>query len=73
MPAELKCKCGQLCAPLIFRSGLNHHLYYRCTCGQEWSLTETVDSLSDPVSSSEVLEVHRLLTSDKTLKEITDQ
>lgn len=73
MAAEQRCKCGELISPLTFRTGLNHYLYYRCQkCSEEWSLTETVDSLGDPISSSEVLEVHRILKSDPSVKEITE-
>ena len=74
--AELKCECGRKwseCVYVVQRSGLNHYIFYRCQgCSREWEVVETVDDLADPVSSDEVLEVHRLLTAtDLTLGELT--
>jgi hypothetical protein len=74
--AQPTCECGRLLTDVIHlvqRSGDHRYTWYRCTqCSREWEVVETVDDLADPVSSSEVLEVHRLLAAtDLTLGELT--
>ena len=76
MAQILRCECGRgwdQCIHLIQRSGDTRFTWYRCQgCNREWEVVETVDDLADPVSSDEVLEVHRLLTAtDLTLGELT--
>jgi hypothetical protein len=64
-PAVLRCDCGQpwsKCVYVVQRSGARRWLYYRCIeCRREWTVQEDVADLADPVSTDEVLEVHRLL------------
>ena len=76
MAQHLKCECGRSwseCVYVVQRSGLNRYIFYRCqACSREWEVVETVDDLADPVTSSEILEVHRLLAAtDLTLGELT--
>lgn len=75
MAHESSCQCGRKWSDCVFtvqRSGLNRYTYYRCpTCLTEWTIPEVVDSLSDPISSGEILEVHRLLQGDPTIGELT--
>jgi len=50
----------------VQRSGRHRWLYYRCpTCLREWTVQEDVADLHDPVTSEEVLEVHRLFERDE--------
>jgi hypothetical protein len=44
--------------------------YYRCECGKEWTLTEPDVNPYDPVSSDEVIEVHKQLDADVTIDEL---
>jgi DNA-directed RNA polymerase subunit RPC12/RpoP len=73
--ATPQCECGRPLTDVIHlvqRSKDHRYTWYRCTqCNREWEVVETVDDLADPVSSSEVLEVHRLLEGDLTMSEIT--
>lgn len=64
MATVLRCDCGtpwSKCVYTVQRSGRHRWIYYRCTvCLREWTIQEDVDDLADTVTSSEVLEVHRL-------------
>jgi hypothetical protein len=58
---------------LIHRVGERRHVYSTCQqCGQEWSATEEVPDLGDPISSDEVISVHEQLEIGKSLKEIVE-
>jgi hypothetical protein len=67
MRTILRCECGQplsKCIYVVERRHANRWIHYRCIeCSREWSIREDVDDLADPVSSSEVLEVRRLVES----------
>ncbi len=64
MATVLRCDCGtpwSECVYTVQRSGVHRWLYYRCpTCLREWTIQEDVPDKADPVTSGEVLEVHRL-------------
>jgi len=64
MARMLKCDCGvpwSKCVYTVQRSHGHRWTYYRCpVCLREWTVQEDVDDLDDPVTSDEVLEVHRL-------------
>jgi hypothetical protein len=58
---------------VIHRIGERRHVYSQClSCGQEWTSTEEVNDLAEPVSSSETIAVHELLDSGKSLKELVE-
>lgn len=58
------CTCGRPftdTAVYTYRSRTHVHRYFLCRCGSEWTETEAVFDLTEPVSSDEVIEVHTLL------------
>ncbi len=63
-PEKGKCVCGR---PLkdatiyVYRSHTDRYLFHRCECGTEWTEHQTDVDPMDPVSSDEVIEVHRRL------------
>jgi len=73
-PAILRCDCGRPwseCVYIVQRSGIHRWLYYRCQhCSREWTVQEDVADLETPVSSDEVLEVHRLLDVEADLVQL---
>ena len=76
MAQILKCECGRAwaeCVFLIQRSNDHRYTWYRCqACNREWEVVETVEDLADPVTSAEIIEVHKLLAdADLTMREIT--
>jgi hypothetical protein len=59
-----KCACGrrlQDAAVYTFRSRTDRFLFHRCECGAEWTEHHTDIDPRDPVTSDEVIEVHRQL------------
>ena len=59
-----KCVCGrrlQDAAIFTYRSHTDRFLFHRCECGTEWTEHQTDVDPSDPVSSDEVIEVHKRL------------
>lgn len=72
MASRLRCDHKRV-ESVVHREGLNRHVYKRCPdCGSEWTETETVSDLADPVTSSEVISVHEALADLKTLEELLD-
>jgi hypothetical protein len=56
---------------LIYRIGERRRVYSTCqNCGSEWTVEDAVEDLAEPISSSEVIDVHELLKADKTLGEL---
>ena len=45
----------------IYRSHSDRYLFHRCECGVEWTEHLTDVDAMDPVSSDEVIEVHKRL------------
>jgi len=59
-----KCQCGRRltdAAVYTYRSRTDRFLFHRCECGAEWTVHLTDIDPTDPVSSDEVIEVHRQL------------
>jgi hypothetical protein len=44
-----------------YRSHTDRYMFHRCECGTEWTEHLTDIDMTDPVSSDEVIEVHRRL------------
>ncbi len=63
-PEKGKCACGRRlkdAAIYTYRSRRDRFLFHRCECGTEWTEHHTDIDPMDPVSSDEVIEVHRQL------------
>ena len=63
-PDKGKCACGRPkkdASIFTYRSHTDRYLFHRCECGTEW--TEHLHDIdpTEPVSSEEVIEVHRRL------------
>jgi hypothetical protein len=76
-PEKSKCACGRRlkdASVYIYRSHGDRYLFHRCECGMEWTVHQTdVDPL-DPVSSDEVIEVHkRLAKFEGSIAELLEQ
>ena len=59
-----KCACGRRlkdAAIYTYRSRTDRFLFHRCECGSEWTEHHVDIDPSDPVSSDEVIEVHKQL------------
>ena len=59
-----KCQCGRRlrdAAVYMYRSRTDRFLFHRCDCGTEWTEHVTDIDPLDPVTSDEVIEVHRQL------------
>ena len=59
-----KCACGRRlkdAAVYTYRSHTDRFMFHRCDCGVEWTEHHTDIDPTDPVSSDEVIEVHRRL------------
>ncbi len=63
-PDDGKCKCGRLrvdASVYSYRSASDRYLFYRCDCGSEWTEHLSDVDPTDPVTSDEVIEVHKRL------------
>ena len=63
-PDKGKCACGRRlkdASVYIYRSRTDRYLFHRCECGTEWTEHHTDIDPLDPVSSDEVIEVHKRL------------
>ena len=63
-PDKSKCVCGRHvseAAVYIYRSRTDRYLFHRCECGAEWTEHQNDIDPRDPVSSDEVIEVHKQL------------
>jgi hypothetical protein len=63
-PEKGKCACGRRLKDATiytFRSHTDRFLFHRCECGTEWTERHTDIDPTDPVTSDEVIEVHRRL------------
>jgi hypothetical protein len=59
-----KCTCGRRlkdAAVYTYRSRTDRYMFHRCECGTEWTEHRTDVDPTDPVSSDEVIEVHKQL------------
>ena len=74
---KTKCACGRRlrdASVYIYRSHGDRYLFHRCECGVEWTVHQNdVDPLQ-PVSSDEVIEVHRRLAKfEGSIAELLEQ
>jgi len=63
-PDKGKCACGrrlQEASVYLYRSHTDRYLFHRCECGTEWTEHQTSVDPTEPISSDEVLEVHKQL------------
>jgi hypothetical protein len=63
-PEEGKCACGRSrleASVNTYRSHTDRYIFHRCECGAEWTDHVTDVDPSAPVSSDEIIEVHRRL------------
>lgn len=63
-PERGKCACGRRlkdAAVYTYRSHSDRFMFHRCECGKEWTEHLMDIDPTDPVSSDEVIEVHRRL------------
>lgn len=63
-PDKGKCACGRRRSEatiFTYRSRTDRYLFHRCECGSEWTEHVTDIDPADPVSSDEVIEVHKRL------------
>ena len=64
-PDKGKCACGRRLKDAqiyTFRSHTDRFMFHRCDCGTEWTEHHTDIDPMDPVTSDEVIEVHRRLS-----------
>jgi hypothetical protein len=63
-PDKGKCACGRRlkdASVYIYKSHTDRYMFHRCECGTEWTEHHTDIDPLDPVSSDEVIEVHKRL------------
>ena len=63
-PDKGRCACGRRLKDATiytYRSHTDRFLFHRCVCGTEWTERHTDIDPTDPVTSDEVIEVHRRL------------
>jgi hypothetical protein len=63
-PDRGKCACGRRlrdAAIYTYRSRTERFLFHRCECGLEWTEHRIDIDPADPISSDEVIEVHKRL------------
>jgi len=63
-PEKGRCVCGRKikdAAVYVYRSHTDRYLFHRCECGSEWTVHQTDVDPTEPVSSDEVIEVHKRL------------
>ena len=64
-PDRGKCACGRRkkdASVYIYRSHQDRYLFHRCECGTEWTEHQTAIDPTEPISSDEVIEVHKQLS-----------
>jgi hypothetical protein len=64
-PDKGKCACGrrlQEASVYLYRSHTDRYLFHRCECGTEWTEHQTAVDPTEPISSDEVIEVHKQLS-----------
>ncbi|MFI5283024.1 MAG: hypothetical protein ACHQ0J_07830 [Candidatus Dormibacterales bacterium] len=63
-PEDGKCKCGRPrhdASIYTYRSAADRYVFHRCECGTEWTEHLADVDPTEPVSSDEVIEVHKRL------------
>jgi hypothetical protein len=64
-PDKGKCACGRRltdAAIYTYRSRTDRFLFHRCECGLEWTEHREDIDPTDPITSDEVIEVHKRLS-----------
>ena len=64
-PDRGKCACGRRlkdAAIYTYRSRTDRFMFHRCDCGLEWTEHRADVDPADPISSDEVIEVHKRLS-----------
>ena len=64
VPEKAKCVCGRRlrdASVYIYRTHSDRYHFHRCECGMEWTVHQADVDPTDPVSSDEVIEVHKRL------------
>ncbi len=59
-----RCVCGRKlkdASSYVYRSSAERYVFHRCECGVEWTEHHRDINPTDPVSSDEVIEVHKRL------------
>jgi hypothetical protein len=73
-PDKGKCACGRRrkdASIYVYRSHTDRYMFHRCECGSEWTEHRRDVDPADPVSSDEVIEVHkRLETFEGSIEEL---
>jgi hypothetical protein len=76
-PEKTRCACGRRlkdASIYIYRSHGDRYLFHRCECGMEWTVHQTDVNPQDPVTSDEVIEVHkRLAKFEGSIAELLEQ
>ena len=76
-PEKGKCACGRRlkdASEHTYRSHSDRYTFHRCECGAEWTEHRTDVDPTDPVSSDEVIEVHkRLAKFEGSIAELIDE
>ncbi len=76
-PEKTRCACGRRlkdASIYIYRSRGARYLFHRCECGMEWTVHQADVNPQDPVSSDEVIEVHkRLAKFEGSIAELLEQ
>ena len=74
---QSKCACGRRlkdASIYIYRSHGDRYLFHRCECGVEWTVHQMDVDPQDPVTSDEVIEVHkRLAKFEGSIAELLEQ
>ena len=63
-PEKGKCACGRRlkdASVYLYRSHSDRYEFHRCECGTEWTEHQLDVDPAEPVSSDEVIEVHKQL------------
>jgi hypothetical protein len=61
---KARCVCGRRlrdASVYIYRSHGDRYHFHRCECGMEWTVHQHDIDPTDPVTSDEVIEVHKQL------------
>ncbi len=76
-PDNGKCACGRRlkdASAYLYRSHSDRYVFRRCECGTEWTEHQMDIDPAEPVSSDEVIEVHkRLAKFEGSIAELLEQ
>ena len=76
-PEPSRCACGRNRTEAqiyVHQAHVALYVYHRCECGAEWTESRAVVDRTGPVSSDEVLEVHKHLANfEGSFKELIEK